>query len=344
MGINFTDIYILITGLAFFGLEIFLLRRKGNNSISIHQSILNLGLGMIERLIGVITINFGIYFFTALIPFRIFEPIENRWLAFGITFFAVDLMWYIYHRISHRVSLIWAAHLIHHQSVEYNFSVNFAISPFGFFIRIFIYSILVLFGLTPEDIILANAINAFYQYLLHSELWPQFSGWEKFFVTPKFHQIHHSSVHDHLDTNYGGIFSIWDRIFGTYHMDKKKIEYGLTKNIEQPDPFHIQILFFLKLMQNFKQFSFKKAFLLLFVGPEQQTSDMPRLYHIPIQYHKVRIILGFIIFLIGYCTLSLKLTPIWISFTIGMIGILTCSGMVFLVTSKSKLKKLAKSN
>lgn len=341
MEINFTDIYILIAGLSLFGLEVLILRARGKNTIGLHQTILNLGLGMIERLTGIITINFGIYFFTALMPWRFLEPIENRWVAFTITFFAVDLMWYVYHRISHRVSLVWAAHLIHHQSVEYNFSVNFAISPFGFFVRIFVYSVLVLFGLTPEDIILVNAINAFYQYLLHSELWPEFKGWEKILVTPKFHQIHHSSVHDHLDTNYGGMFTIWDRLFGTYHMDEKNIDYGLTKHIEQQDPFHIQILFFLKLIDNFKKFSFKKAILLLFLGPEAQTPEMPRLYKVPVEHHKIRIFIGFIIFLIGYITLSLNLIPAWISFGLGIFGIFICSGMAFILTAHKHKKNLA---
>jgi alkylglycerol monooxygenase len=341
MEINFSDIYILIAGLSLFGLEILLFKIKGKNTISIEQSILNLGLGMIERLIGIITINFGIYFFTSLIPWRIFHPIENHWLAFTITFFVVDFMWYVYHRISHRISLIWAAHLIHHQSVEYNFSVNFAISPFGFFVRIFVYSSLVLFGLTPEDIILVNAINAFYQYLLHSELWPKFNGWEKIFVTPKFHQIHHSSVHEHLDTNYGGMFTIWDQIFGTFNMDNKKIRYGLNKQIEQKDPFHLQILFFLRLIQNFREYSFKRAFLLLFLGPEAQSAEIPNLYKTPIHHHRNSIVFGFLIFLVGYTTLAIKLLPTWISFTLGILGIVICSGIVHLIPFSKKLKKLS---
>jgi hypothetical protein len=167
-------------------------------------------------------------------------------------------------------------------------------------------------------------------------LWPEFKGWEKVFVTPKFHQIHHSSVHDHLDTNYGGMFTIWDRIFGTYHFDDQSIKYGLTKPIEQQDPFHIQILFFMKLLKNFKVYSFKKAFLLLFMGPEAQTQDMPRVYNIPVNHHKIRVIVGFIIFLIGYITLSLQLLPTWLAFVIGMLGIFICSGLVFILINNRR--------
>lgn len=74
-----------------------------------------------------------------------------------MAFVAVDLMWYVYHRISHRVSMIWAAHMIHHQSKEYNFSVNFAISPLGFVARIFVYGILIFLEL-PQRILLLQML------------------------------------------------------------------------------------------------------------------------------------------------------------------------------------------
>jgi sterol desaturase/sphingolipid hydroxylase (fatty acid hydroxylase superfamily) len=333
---SYVNLFILVTGLFLFAFEIVLLKKVKGKKVNLNQSILNIGLGMIERLIGIITFNFGLVFFTSLLPFRFIEPIANPYLAFGIALFGVDLMWYIYHRISHRVSLIWAAHLIHHQSKEYNFSVNFAISPFGFFVRIFVYGLLVLIGIPPEDIIIVNAVNAFYQYLLHSELWPEFKGWEKVFVTPKFHQIHHSSVHDHLDTNYGGMFTIWDRMFGTFHTDNKKITYGLTKPIENRDPFHLQIIFFLKLIDNFRIHSIKRALALLVKGPEAQTPDLPQLYKVNISYTFPRLMIGFSLFGFGYASLSLALLPLWISLVVGILGIVIYSGISVNKSPKNK--------
>jgi alkylglycerol monooxygenase len=329
MTANYLNLYILFFGLFLFVAEIILLKKLKRKNVNFDQSILNIGLGMIERLIGVITFNFGLIFFNLLVPYRILEPLSNPYFAFIISIFALDLMWYIYHRISHRVSLIWAAHLIHHQSTEYNFSVNFAISPFGFFVRIFVYGILVLVGISPEDIIIVNAINAFYQYLLHSELWPQFKGWEIIFVTPKFHQIHHSSVHEHLDTNYGGMFTIWDRIFGTFHTDSKKINYGLTKPLENNNPFHLQLIFFRKLISNFRVYNFKRALALLFLGPEAQTPEYPISTKLKIKYNYTRLILGFILFSCGYISISLILLPTWISIVMSLLGVLIFSGLIF---------------
>jgi sterol desaturase/sphingolipid hydroxylase (fatty acid hydroxylase superfamily) len=329
MTINYLNIVVLFFGLLLFVVEILLLKKLKQKNVNFNQSALNIGLGMIERLIGIITFNFGLLFFNFLRPFRIVDPVTNPFTSFIIALFAVDFMWYVYHRISHRISLIWAAHLIHHQSTEYNFSVNFAISPFGFFIRIFIYGILVLVGVSPDDIILVNAINAFYQYLLHSELWPQFKGWESIFVTPKYHQIHHSSVREHLDTNYGGMFTIWDRLFGTFHTDTKKITFGLTKPLENNDPFQLQIIFFHKLINNFRVFSFKKAITLLFLGPEAQTPDLPNSYKTKVKYSYIQLISGFLLFSLGYSALSLSILPLWFSILIGFTGIVIYCGVGF---------------
>ena len=332
---NYVNLFILIAGLFLFAIEVLLLKKIKGKKVSYKQSILNIGLGMIERIIGIISFNFGLVFFTFLLPFRLLEPISNPLLSFVICLFAVDLMWYFYHRISHRISLIWAAHLIHHQSSEYNFSVNFAISPFGFFVRVFIYGSLVLIGIPPEDIILINGINAFYQYLLHSELWPEFKGWERFFVTPKFHQIHHSSVYEHLDTNYGGMFTLWDRIFGTFYLDNKTTKYGLTKPIKDKNPFHLQLIFFLKLIENFRVFSFKKAFTLLFLGPEAQTKELPYLPESKVNYTYSRIVGGFILFCFGYTSISFVILPLWLSLVFGFIGIIIFSGLRIYINRSS---------
>jgi sterol desaturase/sphingolipid hydroxylase (fatty acid hydroxylase superfamily) len=333
MKINHLNLYVLFFGLFLFAVEIVVLKKLKQKTVNLNQCVLNIGLGMIERLLGIITFNFGLIYFNFLVPFRILELNFNPYISFIITLFAVDLMWYIYHRISHRVSIIWAAHLIHHQSIEYNFSVNFALSPLGFFVRIFIYGTLVLVGISPEDIITINAINAFYQYLLHSELWPRFKAWEIIFVTPKFHQIHHSSVREHLDTNYGGMFTIWDRMFGTFHVDSNVITYGITNSIQNNNPFHLQIFFFRKLLNNFRDHSLKRAIQLLFLGPEKQSPDMQKTKSTNTNYTFIKLISGFLIFSFGYTSISIGYLPIYISLFIGFIGIIIFSGII-----KSKIK------
>lgn len=324
---HWTDTLVIVFGLVIFGIEWVLLRAHGR-SVSFNQSALNLSLGMIERLFALLSLSFGLWLTSELISHRFFDEIQPGWLNFALAFVGVDFFWYVYHRISHRVSVVWVAHLVHHQPEEYNFSVNFANSPLGYFVRVLVYSPLVLFGIDPEYIVLANIINGFYQALLHSELWPAWVGLERFIVTPRFHQIHHSSAHAHLDKNYGGMLTIWDRLFGSYHDGREPITYGLTKPIEQRDPFYVSSFYAARLIQNFREFPFGTAVRLLFAGPEHQPAEMPRLYRIPVRYTPGRLVLGFGIFLAGFFLTGSQWVPFWVAFAIAFGGILVASGIV----------------
>ena len=324
---HWTEIAIIVFGLGVFGVEYLLLRLNGK-TVSGQQVALNFSLGMIERLFALLSFSFGVWLFAMLIPYRILPEIQPSWLNFAIAFVVVDLFWYLYHRISHRVSIIWVAHLVHHQPEEYNFSVNFANSPIGQLVRVVVYSPMILFGIDPEYMVLANVINAFYQALLHSELWPAWVGLERFIVTPRFHQIHHSSARAHLDKNYGGIFTIWDRLFGSYHDGREPVTYGLTKPIEQRDPFYVSSFYAARLIQNFRDYPFLKAFSLLFAGPEHQPAEMPRMYHAEVVYRPIVFVVGFALFLTGFALTGIPQLPFWLSFSIAFSGIILASGIV----------------
>jgi hypothetical protein len=190
----------------------------------------------------------------------------------------------------------------------------------------------VLLGIDPEYIVLANIINGFYQALLHSELWPAWVGLERFIVTPRFHQIHHSSAHAHLDKNYGGMLTIWDRLFGSYHDGREPITYGLTKPIEQRDPFYVSAFYAARLLQNFRDFSFGTAVRLLFAGPEKQPAEMPRLYRVPVRYSPLGLVLGFALFLCGFFLTGSGVVPFWAAFLLAVGGIFLASGIVPLPT------------
>jgi sterol desaturase/sphingolipid hydroxylase (fatty acid hydroxylase superfamily) len=321
------DLIVLAFGLGIFFIEILLLKRRGK-TVQLQPSILNLSLGMLERLIGILSLNLGLHIFQALVPYQIIPSVQNSILAFVLAFVVTDLFWYIYHRASHRVSVAWVAHLIHHQPVEYNMSVNFAMSPYGQILRVFLYAPMVLLGITPENIVLATVVHALYQALLHSELWPEFKGLERVVVTPRYHQIHHSCANDHLDKNYGGFLTIWDQLFGSYHTGREPLTYGLTKPIEQPDPIYVSVFFAARLLQNFREMPFSQATKLLFVGPEKQPKKIPRLYRHPVNPTWGNSLAGFTLFLTGYILTSHpEIMPFWLAFTLALVGSFWTSGL-----------------
>src|SRR5262249_9595046 len=86
-------------------------------------------------------------------------------------------------------------------------------------------------------ILACYGLNLLYQFGLHTELIGKlWAPIEFVFNTPSHHRAHHGSQEQYLDTNYGGILIIWDRMFGTFEPEGERVRYGLTKNI---NPYNI---------------------------------------------------------------------------------------------------------
>lgn len=140
----------------------------------------------------------------------------------------VDFIWYWYHRMGHEVRLFWAVHSLHHQSEEFNISVGFRISIFQSILRGVFWLLLPILGFHPELILTVLVFHGLYQLPLHTKVAPKLGFLEYIFVTPSSHRVHHGVNEEYLDKNYGGVFIIWDRIFGTYAPETTEVVYGIT--------------------------------------------------------------------------------------------------------------------
>ncbi len=213
MSFGFTFILVPVA-LGLFLLELYFLKRRGER-VTLDQTVLNLTLGFFDRLVGLYLTERALVLVHEAVSVQWLPQLpENAW-TFLLAFVAVDLMWYLFHVAGHRVSLMWGIHLVHHQSEEYNLSVNFAISPLGFMVRSVMYSTLVVLGLPIEYVVMSSYLNAFYQYYLHTEFLDRIPYFERLFVVPAHHKVHHASNEAYLDKNYGGVLIIWDKLFGT---------------------------------------------------------------------------------------------------------------------------------
>jgi hypothetical protein len=224
---------------------------------------------------------------------------------------------------------MWGIHLVHHHSEEFNLSVNFALSPLGFILRSFMYCVLVVFGLPVEYVILSSYLNAFYQYYLHTPFIKSIPILEKFLVMPAHHQVHHGSNEEYLDKNFGGVFIIWDRIFGTYQPLVKPVKYGLTSTLPHKDFVNLQLFYFKKLAVNFKTKGFKQGMRLLFVGPEHQTPEVPSVLPVKSATSVSKLILGIIVYVIAYQTLIQIESFSWflLVFMINFVAIMLINGV-----------------
>jgi sterol desaturase/sphingolipid hydroxylase (fatty acid hydroxylase superfamily) len=164
----------------------------------------------------------------------------HRWYTWVFVLLLVDLVWYLYHRASHRVRLMWAGHQAHHNSVYFNLTTAVR-QKWNPWFELLFWVPLPLIGVPPWLIFTAFSINLIFQFFVHTERVDRLPAPIEFvFNTPSHHRVHHASDADYLDKNYGGILIIWDRMFGSYAEETHRPTYGLTKNVDTFNPFRLQ--------------------------------------------------------------------------------------------------------
>ncbi|HSY14825.1 MAG TPA: sterol desaturase family protein [Jatrophihabitantaceae bacterium] len=164
----------------------------------------------------------------------------HRWWTWVITLLLVDVIWYSYHRMSHRVRLMWAGHQAHHNSQHFNLTTAVR-QKWNPWFELLFWVPLPLLGVPPWMIFTSFSVNLIFQFFVHTERVGTLWGWFEFvFNTPSHHRVHHASDPDYLDRNYAGILIIWDRLLGTYAAETHRPTYGLTTNIDSYNPFVLQ--------------------------------------------------------------------------------------------------------
>ncbi len=218
------------------------------------DSAASAGVGIGAVLMQVLTKAGTLAVFTGV--FELFEPVRealNYTAAFGqnwlgaawwvwvLAILGDDFNFYWHHRFAHTVRILWAAHIPHHSSEYFNFGTSFRNSWTIFFIKPVYWLWMPAIGFHPIMVLMAMSINSVYQFTLHSLSVPHLGWFEKIFNTPQLHQIHHSKNFAYMDKNFGGIFIIWDKIFGTFHngRDGQERHFGVTKPPNSYNPVKI---------------------------------------------------------------------------------------------------------
>lgn len=202
---------------------------KKRKIFNLSDSTTNTAFGISDRVFSVFWDGFMLLVFTwiydHLAPWHI--PV-TPWSWLGILVLT-DLLFYCYHRAGHETRFFWAIHSAHHQSEEYNLTVGFRISIFQTLSRSIFYCFIPLCGFDPLAILSVLIFHGIYQLPLHTKLIPKLGPLEYILVTPSHHRVHHASNEKYLDRNYGGVFIIWDRMFGTFQKEEEEPVYGLTE-------------------------------------------------------------------------------------------------------------------
>jgi sterol desaturase/sphingolipid hydroxylase (fatty acid hydroxylase superfamily) len=214
-------------------------REKRNIHKDVKDSAASIGMGIGSLILGVGVKTAAYGFFLFLHQFRIFDLGPEKWYAWVLLLFADDFSFYWHHRLSHQVRILWAAHVNHHSSVNYNLAVALRQSWTEEFYKYFFYMWLPILGFDPLMVLAMMSFSLIYQFWVHTETIGKLGFLEWFMNTPSHHRVHHASNTRYLDRNHAGIFIIWDRLFGTFEPETEKPRYGLTTNIHTYNLFRI---------------------------------------------------------------------------------------------------------
>jgi len=211
----------------------------------------------------------GFHYF--LFQFKLFNLSElmPMWAIWVLTFVIIDLVFYIYHRISHRVNFLWAIHMSHHSSEEMNFAVSFRQAWFGPISKIPFFMVMPLIGFDPTMIAVAGVISTLWGIVGHTQIIGKLGPLEWIFNTPSHHRVHHGSNAEYIDKNYGNLLIIWDRLFGTFEPEKDQVKYGLVNNVNTYNPTKITLMGWQEIFKNIKNApSVSEALYFLFGPPK----------------------------------------------------------------------------
>jgi sterol desaturase/sphingolipid hydroxylase (fatty acid hydroxylase superfamily) len=210
----------------------------GINSLS--AGILSTTTGYFTRLLPLIAWGFVLENFALIdMPLTWFDASPRGIALWILAALAWDFCYYWFHRYSHEISILWAAHAVHHQSEDYNLTTALRQTSTGFFLYWIFYLPLFLIGFPLEVLLTVNAVNLIYQFWVHTQVVRRMGVLDYILVTPSNHRVHHAQNERYIDKNYGGMLILWDRMFGTFEDERENdpVVFGVRKPLANWNPF-----------------------------------------------------------------------------------------------------------
>jgi hypothetical protein len=134
--------------------------------------------------------------------------------------------------------VFWAAHVVHHQSEDYNLSTALRQTSSGALLGWLFYLPMAVIGVPPLVFGTVALIDLLYQFWVHTRQVGKLGWFDRWFCSPSNHRVHHAVNDRYLDRNYGGILIVWDRLFGTFEEehDNEPCIYGTRAPLRSFNP------------------------------------------------------------------------------------------------------------
>jgi len=226
-----------------------------NNTYRINDTISSLFMGSLRGTSGILKIGIGgTIFYIIETEFSLWRMDDTNILTWVFAFVAYDFFYYWFHRISHERQIFWASHVAHHQSEEYNLSTALRQTGTGFLITWVFYIPLFAMGVPSYVFVSVASINLIYQFWVHTKHIGKLGWYELIFVTPSNHRVHHAINNEYVDKNYGGVFILWDRLFGSFQeeLEEEECVYGIRGPIKTFNPIWANLHIYIKILKDVK--------------------------------------------------------------------------------------------
>lgn len=220
----------------------------------VDDAINSISLGILSQVSGVFFRVMTISIYTIIYDhFSFFTLPADSVAVWVFALISYDFCYYWLHRMGHEVSILWAAHVVHHQSEEYNLSTALRQTSTGGLLGWVFYLPLIIAGVPPTVFAVVALIDLLYQFWIHTQLIDKLGWFDRIFASPSNHRIHHAVNDRYLDKNYGGILIIWDRIFGTYVEEDslEPIVYGTRSQLKSLNPIWANVEVYFGMLQDF---------------------------------------------------------------------------------------------
>lgn len=213
--------------------------------------------------------------YLAVFGWKLFD-IQMGPLSFVLLMIAQDFCYYWFHRASHRVRWMWAAHVVHHSSENMNFSTAFRQSLMYPLAGMWVFWLpLVILGFDPNWVVFVVLLNLGLQFFVHTQAVRTLGPLEWLFNTPSHHRVHHGRNPQYIDKNYAGILIIWDKLFGTFVPEGETVIYGITKPVNSFNPLKVTFSEWRDMFSEVtaRGLTFSEGCKILFAPPASQQKD-----------------------------------------------------------------------
>ena len=207
----------------------------------LRDCLANLQVGLGHQIVAQLLKVMGFALYIVVYDYARLYSVEMTWYWWVVLFFGLDFCYYWAHRFSHELNILWVDHSVHHMGEDYNLAAALRLGYYQLLYTYLFYLPLAVAGFPPEAFILILAISTIYQFWTHTELIRTLGWYEKIFVTPSHHRVHHARNPQYIDKNYGGVFIFWDYLFGSFAKEQEDVVFGITQPPASLNPMYMQV-------------------------------------------------------------------------------------------------------